>query len=170
MKEQDLPYGSKIIGFSSLEEMMGYQAAREAELMLEMEHLSDAQRQVTYHSYAINLVPDHDGSLALVVFGRVASREEFEILELGAGANPMNGEIEMIMRRYDELYAKGYRYGRWFSEPYPDGEFGDTHITQLWPITEADYQHALNNRWACPAYLLTRVRDEMREAGKDNDE
>jgi len=158
VKEQDLGHGLSIIGFDSMEQMMAYQAQREAELAEEMKHLSEPQQSISWGSYAIRLVIDDD-KVDTVVFGRVFTITEFTALELGAGA--AQDEVFLTIAHLQELYARGYRYGRWFSEPFPDGEYGDAHVTDLWPITEADYQHALNNRWVPPAYLISRVLEEI---------
>ena len=162
MKEHDLGRGNKIIGFSSMEEMAAYMAEAEARVAEQMKHLTPEQSGISFGSYALRLIPvGDDVNDTLVIFGRVYSYAEVELLELASGADPLHGELRTIMERFNRLHADGYRYGRWFSNVCPEGEVGDAHVTTLWPITEADYQHALNNSWECPAYLLTRVLDEM---------
>lgn len=42
-----------------------------------------------------------------------------------------------------ERYNRGYRFGRAFSEVEPEGELGDTHISQLFPITHDNLDEGL---------------------------
>jgi hypothetical protein len=160
MKEHDLGRGNKIIGFESYEEMLEYTEKQHAELVARMKDLPPQQEQITFGSHVLRLVPIGDENV-LVIFGRVYTIEETELLEIQAGADVLGGELRTIMEKFTSLHEDGYRYGRWYSEVCPEGEVGDAHVTTLWPITEADYQHALNNGWLCPTYLMTRVLDEM---------
>jgi hypothetical protein len=158
VREEDLGHGNRILGFESLEEMIEYQAQQEAELAQRMAGgLPDEQEGISYGSYALRLVPT--GDKPLVIFGRVAPLKEFAVSELEHGADL--DELVFTLTRLRDLHERGYRYGTWYSTVCPDGEVGDAHVTTLWPITEADYQHALNNRWECPRYLYDRVLAEM---------
>ena len=168
MKEQDLGHGRKIIGFDSAEEMFAYMAEREAELAEEMKHLTEPQKGIGYGQYVLRMTPVGEEE-PLAIFGYIYTKAEFRELELAAGANPNDGELDFIMERLQSAYDRGYRYGNWFSVACPEGEPGDSPLTTLWPITEADYQHALNNGWEMPAYLVRRVHDEIEENRRNDD-
>ena len=163
MEEKHIAPGIDIIGFSSLEEMLQYQERQRMLLAEAFKNVLPQQLWVDRGSYAIRILREGE-EIVLIIFGRVYDEEEFTFLEITAGASTTNGELDAILNRYRQLHREGYRYGRWYSDQFPDGEIGDAHVTDLWPITEADYHHALNNNWECPGYLLTRVLDEINDA------
>lgn len=166
MKEEDLGFGRRIIGFDSDEEMFAYLASLSAQAQESMEHLYEPQRGITWGGYALRLQPYEEAgeTKVLAIFGYIYTVEEIEKQEIAAGSDVEGGELRYMMERLYELYDEGYRYGNWYSTICVEGDIGDAHLSTLWPITEADYHHALNNRWEPPTYLLDRVRDEMREA------
>jgi len=157
VEEQDLGYGNKILGFGSYEEMQAYIEEQNASLVEAMKDLTPEQLSITFGGYAIRFVPH--GDLTLAIFGHVFTNEEMVSKEVESGAS--SDELIVILSKFHQLYADGYRYGEWFSVICPEGEVGDAHVTTLWPITEADFEHAKNNRWDPPKYLTDRVAEEI---------
>lgn len=42
---------------------------------------------------------------------------------------------------------RGYMFGKAWSAPYPEGELGSTHVSQVIPISEAMFNAAREARW-----------------------
>jgi hypothetical protein len=46
-----------------------------------------------------------------------------------------------------EARSRGYMFGEAWSAPYPEGELGSTHVSQIVPISEAMFNAARDARW-----------------------
>jgi hypothetical protein len=46
-----------------------------------------------------------------------------------------------------EARKRGYMFGEAWSSPYPEGELGSTHVSQVVPISEAMFNAAREARW-----------------------
>ena len=143
MREQDLGRGQKIIGFDSFEELMAFQ---EKEERLANAEVIEEQKEITWGDYVFRVIDE------LVIFGHLFTRDEY--ME-DASANTEDT---------DRWYARGYRYGQFFSEVVPRGEYGSAHIINLWPITKGDFEVAQAHGWHIWPELLDRLYNETKTA------
>lgn len=169
MKEQDLPFGNKIIGFDSPEEMLTYMAERDQAVVDAMPDLLEPQLGIGWGCYAIRMHPVSEDEM-LAIFGYIFTEEEVSRQEIEAGAGIADGELGYIMERLRESHDRGYRFGTWASVVLPQGEYGDAHLMTLWPITEADYLSAQNNGWEMNMDLHARISNEVEEYTKGRNE
>lgn len=134
--------GPAIFTFDSFEDALDSMARATAHAN---ERLADAQRAVTYGDHWVRF-----WTPPIVIYGYVQTLDEIEAAER-ACATPeeplMAGEIEHLMRRTHELHDDGYMRGIAYSTIEPDGEYGDTHRANLWPIDRATFNAARAARW-----------------------
>lgn len=106
--------------------------------------LADAQRRVGWGDTWVrfHIVPGED---RLVIFGQVLPTRE----ALGPdGEDPLErAEREEELLRIKARYDDGFMYSRSFSVNYPDGELGDTHRANLWPLPVSVYDAASKVGW-----------------------
>lgn len=124
--------------FDSFEEALEYMARATDEANTK---LADEQKSVTWGSYWVRFVPDHQ----LMIFGHVFTRDEFTQAERDAGAT--QEELDYSLQHYEENLARGYVFGRAYSVWEPRGELGDTHRYNLWPISQANFEEARLFQW-----------------------
>jgi len=165
MREQELPYGHTVIGFDSVEEMNEYMAKQEQDAV---ERTLPRQWEIGWGSYVIRLVED------LVIWAHIFTEEEFLELERNAEGpgtpEEIEEEVQAELAQLREGYNLGYRYGKWYSVIEPAGEYGDAHVSSLWPITKADFALGLSNDWEIGSPLMDRLRAEITEAIKRKEE
>ena len=143
MNEQEIAPGIKIIGFESMEEMLTYQAEQERDAI---EDTLDEQWAIPWGAYVFRVI---DG---LVIFGRLFTREEY-MEDSGA-----TGELA------DAWFDRGWRYGQFYSAVVPDGEYGPTHVINLWTITKEEFDRGHANGWTLWRELLIRIKTETEAA------
>jgi hypothetical protein len=80
-------------------------------------------------------------SAGLLIIGRVWTLEEVESGEREAGAP--EEELRYTVRMMKDAHHRGYRFGEYMSEPYPDGELGSHHVSRLRKITKQQYNQVL---------------------------
>lgn len=144
MDEIKLPYGNSVKGFSSLEEMVAWMTENEKQANTK---ISPFQREhIGWGSYAIRMV---EGGLA--IFGYIYDEGEY----------PDEPGLETIK----ESHARNYRYGMWYSSVEPGGEEGSAHLSDLWPISAADFEMAKASGWELnhelAQQLSTSITQEM---------
>lgn len=142
----------RIMSFSSAEAMFNYMDEEERKAN---EAILPKQREVTWGTYFwryVEYVPCH-------VFAHVFSIEEIYLLEREHGADV--NEAETTLRGKKQSHDRGYRYGMHYSTVEPDGELGDTHVTNVWPITKEDFEYARTHGWQPSLQMINRVYDEM---------
>lgn len=108
---------------------------------------TDEQRAIGYGDYAYVDI-DADGAAVLAgtgmradgarVFGYIRTLVEIRQLERAAGAEER--ETNDVIRRTRDGFARGWRYGRWFSVISPGGELGAHHVACLTRMTAAQFQ------------------------------
>ena len=125
-----------IESFDSLDDAFEFMRRQE---QLANEAVTDEQRNIAYGDYWVR----HDQPV--VIYGYIMTREELEHGELEAGAEP--DELVETMRVMDSSYARGYRFGRCYSEWEPEGELGSTHISCMIKITREQFEHAQSRGW-----------------------
>lgn len=157
MEEQDLGHGRRIVGFSSLEEMLAYQQQREEEA--QAQPLLPEQRAITWGDHVMRVVEG-----PLMIYGHIYTEEELVQIEADAGATDV--EIREELRVLRETHARGYRYGRYYSEVVPKGEVGDAHLVTLWPISPEDFVEAQQRDWKLSVPLARRVVNEVRASAQ----
>jgi len=159
MKEQKLGYGISIQGFSTFEEMDDFLAESEREAIA---NTLPEQWQITWGSYVVRVVE------RLVIFGIVYTEEQFLNTSL-KGEAEYDEEIRAELDDLRAAHERGYRYGRWFSEVEPDGEYGSAHVVNLWRITEEDFVAARHNGWHLNPDLIVRMHKEISAARREAD-
>lgn len=121
------------IEFSSAEDMFNWMAQRTDEANA---GLAPEQTRVGYSDTWIRF--DHLDQFG-VICGRVATLEEAVPPQ---GPDDAPGEAEAERARAVENHERGYLTGMAYSQVEPDGEWGDTHRANLWPL-EPDLFEAL---------------------------
>lgn len=92
------------------------------------------------------LIADAIGPLALT--DRVAK------VERPAGHDPDDwaeslGEALYSISSGAERRVRGYLFGEAWSAPFPEGELGDTHVANAWPITREAFEEGRAAGWRC---------------------
>lgn len=123
--------------FGSLEEMLAYQAEAEKRAN---EMVVEEQRAISPGDYWCRPVPE----MGLFEFGRVAT--EAEVLGLYSEDEEESPE-EYWARLQGENRERGYRFSKAYSLLAPEGEWGDTHVLNMWPISEEDFHKAASANW-----------------------
>jgi hypothetical protein len=154
MKEEEIAPGISMIGFDSPEEAFNYMNNAELQSIL---HALDEQWRIGWGAYVLRIVDE------LWIFGHVLSREELmaEVSEPGQEPDE-EGRYELRMRQ--ESYDRGYRYGKYYSQVCPEGEYGSAHVAALWEITQQDFDEAQALGWLPDSGLAFRVGMEIGEA------
>lgn len=154
MREQEVSPGISVIGFDSVDEMLEYMVHEEPDPPL------PPQEEITWGSYAIRL--HHAASMVLPIWGRI-----FEMEEIMAEVREETHDLAEIVHERDVFqhsHNQGWRYGRWFSQVLPEGEYGSAHIVSCWPITQSDYEYAEANGWLITPEVYDRICTETDEA------
>ena len=162
MKEQKLGPGISIQGFDSLEEMLQYQAEKEQEAL---HNTLPEQAAITWGDYVFRMVDD------LAIFGHIMTPAEYLSDTIGSDEpdEATVSEIEGEMKGLERSHVHGYRYGKWFSEVEPTGEYGSAHVVALWGITQEDFEQAERNGWRIWPELGLRIVRETRVAKARHD-
>ena len=155
MKEEQIAPGISMIGFESADEAFNYM--NDAELQ-SIQNALDEQWRIDWGAYVLRVVDE------LWIFGHIFSYQEL-IAETVADGEP-DEEAIYELRIHEESYHRGYRYGRWYSQVCPEGEYGSAHVATLWEITVADFNEARAQGWLPGSGLAFRVGMEMGEAMK----
>lgn len=111
--------------------------------------LSDTQRAITYGSCWVRFAVD----LGIIIFGKVATLEEITESERLSGSD--DAELAATLLMLQENHMRGYMFGTAYSIWEPQGELGDTHRANMWPITEPQFEMARAVDWN-PAYIEGR--------------
>jgi hypothetical protein len=151
MKEQKLPHGQSIVGFSSMEEMVDYMDAKEQEAI---ENTLPAQWEIKWGARVLRIVED------LVIFGHIFTEQEF--LEINTDPEKPDEETIYELDGLKRAHDAGYRYGIWYSVVEPEGEYGSAHVSTLWEITPEDFSAGRENGWEVAAETVWRVAMEMK--------
>ena len=102
------------------------------------------QSEITYGDHWMRLWDSGYGE-AILIFGEIYTRKRLmdEERELGAEEDEIREEMLMM----DGSYARGFRFGRAYSVVEPDGELGDTHVSDMVPISQEEFDEARGLRW-----------------------
>lgn len=123
----------KVVAFESFEDLAKYISSNEEAAKLAAGQRDGLLKALTHGTYFVSVLPEEQ----LVIFGKV---EQSEYPEDDAGIA--------------ESRNRGYIFGRCYSVACPEGELGDTHITNVTTkISEAVFNRAKANGWR-------HVRDE----------
>lgn len=159
MKEQEIAPGVSIVGFDSMEEMLLYMAGGEKDAN---ESVLAPQEKITWGDYVVRL---HQATnMMLAIWSHLHTQEQVaaEITD----SVEEQAEVEAELRGLTRAHARGFRYGRWFSQVLPQGEYGSAHIVSCWPITSEDYEMARTNDWQLWPEIFERINAETEEALK----
>ena len=124
--------------FDSIEEMFDY---IEKQTQRANASLTAEQKAITWGSHWVRFLPSEQ----LIIFGRVFTLAEIEQGERSAGAS--TEELEYTLNSCRANHDRGYLFGRAYSVAEPDGELGDTHRANMWPITEQQFDEARQAAW-----------------------
>lgn len=113
--------------FGSIEEAFAKMedAERAANLVLH-----PRQQSINFGDYVIR------EAHGFIIWGYILEKEQRD-----------EGEDAGTVDQLDRLFVRGYRYGRWHSSVLPEGEFGDAHISTMWPIMKEDFDKAGKYGW-----------------------
>lgn len=148
----------KMTPFNSIEDAFAYMRQQEDRANANVHRF---QRSISRGDYVFRRVDD------LLIFGYVFTAEE-----------ALEGEDDPgLPNRLDDLFERGYRYGRWYSNVVLEGEIGDTHIANLWPIFKEEFDEAQvlafdpvmmrGTEWFDS--MIRRIIDEMASSGSAMD-
>jgi len=98
-----------------------------------------AQNAITYGDYWMRIWED------FLICGYIYTKEEMDAIEVKLGAS--QEELEYEHRVYDASYKDGFRFGRAYSQIEPDGELGDTHVSDMTKITKEEFESAKILNW-----------------------
>ena len=96
----------------------------------------------------------------LVIFGHIYTEHEFKHLDNDPEA-ASGDELQAELRQIRAAHMRGHRYGRFFSENEPRGEYGSAHIVSLWEITTAEFEQARERSWQVWPDLAMRVLGDV---------
>jgi hypothetical protein len=156
MKEEEIAPGISMIGFEDAEEAFNYMNDAELQSIL---HALDEQWRIGWGSYVLRIVDE------LWIFGHIFSHEEL-VAEVTEPGKAPDEEALYELRMHQASYDRGYRYGRWYSQVVPEGEYGSAHVAALWEITVEDFNQARALGWLPGSGLGFRVGMEVGEAMK----
>lgn len=120
---------------------------------------------------ALGYVPGVEwGSLVEVAIGPSALADM-----VAKAAVPEGHEVEEWTEVRDEaVYSiassaerrlRGYLFGEAYSAPFPEGELGDTHVANAWPISEAAFEEARATGWRANHVVGARSDEAARRFG-----
>lgn len=170
----------EIRGYDSMEAAFADMAAEEDRGNRD---LAAAQRMVSWGDHWVRFFQPGPGSPMATIWSRVWTEDEVIRGEWTSGAESQS-EVDETMAGIRNRHIRGYMFGRCFSTIEPEGEFGDTHRADLWPISQALYEAAMVVGWdhrrlnALNAHELIEVyqawgghvrlmRERNRQAAKD---
>jgi hypothetical protein len=80
-----------------------------------------------------------------IIAGRITPEAELWGAEEELGAS--GEELEEERRMMEDSYADGFRFGKAWSIACPEGELGDTHISDMIPITKEEFEQLKDLDW-----------------------
>lgn len=128
----------EIIEFDNLDDMLAYQAKMAVDAEAAMLPTQRAMKPGTYWMRPID-------DIGMFIFGYWPTLDEIYESERSAGADEQ--EAQFSRSHEEEKSTRGFMYGKAFSPMEPDGEFGTTHASVCWPITEDQFKNAQTNLW-----------------------
>lgn len=136
-----------VLSFESFDDMQRFlaQASEQAR-----QNLHPEQRTITYGSTWVQFA---DVARRHVVFGKVCTLAEVKELEIAAGANLVAANEAVDQTQIDA--ARGLMYGHAADVFNPRGEYGMTHLANMWPIDLDVYRLAYSHRWRIDALPLS---------------
>lgn len=117
----------RIVEFESAEAMFAYMEDQEAEANA---RAHPQQVSIGRGEYVLKPTPD------FLIFGYLPEERE------DGSTRP-------------DLFARGYRTGKWFSEVVPAGEEGDAHVVTLWRIHKEEFDAAMAVEWETEVIVRT---------------
>jgi hypothetical protein len=97
------------------------------------------QNAITYGDYWVRVWED------ILIAGHITPQEELWATEAELGAS--EEELEWEMASMKANYDNGFRFGRAYSVIEPNGELGDTHVSEMVPITEEEFKQLKGLHW-----------------------
>jgi hypothetical protein len=148
------PPDPRIFEVNNPEEFFQFMAQQEAEAIA---HTLDEQWAIGWGTYVLRVV---DG---LWIFGKIFTEAQFlEVEQFDEAELDEEGQYELQHLR--DMHERGYRYGQWFSEVVPNGEYGSSHVVNLWEISYPDFREAQARGWEVPPELAFKVGSEVGDA------
>lgn len=106
--------------------------------------LAPDQQQVTWGDCWARF--DHLDKTGIgIIFGRVMTRAEWLQSEIDEGAD--EDEANYSLGKIENSHRRGYMHGLAYSRIEPEGEYGDTHRANLWPIEQRLFDAAREAGW-----------------------
>jgi hypothetical protein len=122
--------------FNSDEEM--WNAIRKG-ILTAKERATPEQNAITYGDYWMRVWED------FLIFGTISHPDDLDAAErlLGASEEEIKAERKMLA----ESYENGFRFGKAYSVIVPEGELGDTHVSEMTKITKEEFEEAKALGW-----------------------
>ncbi len=132
--------------FDSIEEALDFMGKAEA---AGNASLHPVQRMVTYGDYWIRFWIVGENELVLIC-GYVETLPELaesEAAHYDLTKPEEKAEYEYAMEGIRRRHERGYMFGKAYSIIEPTGEWGDTHLANLWPITKDLFEALREAGW-----------------------
>lgn len=122
--------------FDSTEEMF---ASIRRGILTAKDRATPEQNAITYGDYWMRIWED------FLIFGYIDQPEDLDAAErlLGASEDELAWEHETS----SQAYNNGFRFGKAYSVIVPEGELGDTHVSEMTKITKEEFEEAKSLNW-----------------------
>lgn len=148
----------RVVSYASFDALMDDQ--REYEEQANAQAHPD-QVAIDWGDYAISKTEDE-----VTIWGQIMDYDSH--IEFETEKATTQGEKDYIKRNIDEVHARGYRFGRWFSRLAPEGEWGTKHVSVLWKVSEEEFHAAYENKWEAPEQVRKAINARIAQALPDD--
>lgn len=101
------------------------------------------------------------GQESMPVFGYVLTLNEIEQAEMETGSD--EDELAYTITQTENSFRRGYRFSRFYSMTESEGELGNVHVSNLYPITAEQFELAKSKEWK-PGNWFTPVLSDILDA------
>ena len=132
--------------YNSFDDMMSAMAEAEHKANASLHPIQTELRDATEKRYWIRPMPEHD----LVIYGEALTVDELMATEKKYWDEEPEDErepLEEMRERLVDRRKRGYLTGKAFSKWEPTGEWGDTHVANVAPLSDIDFNTARSMEW-----------------------
>jgi hypothetical protein len=134
--------------FDNFEEM---QKRMEEQLERAKSWIRPRQAAITYGDYWMRVWDAYGDRILICGYIHTLDEVESEERRIMEEDDESREEIEAEMAYERQVmsnsYANGFRFGRAYSVIEPSGELGDTHVSQMIPITKEEFEECKSLNW-----------------------
>ena len=128
----------RVMSFNTTEEMLERMQQAETEANAKV---TASQMMLEPGDYVLRVDPEAE-QFQLII-GQTMDAAEYVKTEREATSALEPFDERAVLADFEQLWARGYMYGRWYSTSCPEGEWGSTHITHLHPCEPEVFQALL---------------------------